>query len=678
MELLWNARNGAAAIARVPIDGPLPCRTVLVPRERVAHALRRELLRTGLGHVLAGTRFVTPLAAAAEVLQSADVVGAPGEEGLRPRRLLALFRQGLALAHFPPDLLRSRPGWDEAFAETILDLEGAGLRPEDLASSEDARLRDVAAIWLALGKSAGSSWTAQRVYREAALSLGHRPDLWPYPGSTLATVDGHETAVRASFLRAIPRVVLALAAARPVREHHLCRVEALYGREAAAALGAATAPRVQASERDLLASYLFEPPAVLADPGRPRSAGPDGTVDLEEHAGIDEEIEATADWVARQVLDGTPLEDIAVVFPALGPVAGLVAERLARLPWADGPLPVHVAGSLPLAGLAAGARALAVVRALRAHLGAPALAEVLPTLRTVAEEARHLSHGAATDLVWSLGTVSGNPARPEGALNWAPRLAERERDLAEQLSRAQAAEDDPDRPALARRARDLERLLADLRAVRPALEALAGVAALAVRAAPLGSLWPALRDFVGKWLLQPGEGPRVHTVLDERLRPLAEAAACGALTGEDALEAIEGVFQGTRIAAGRFGEPRVYVGTIGGAVGLAFGAVRVIGLAEGHLPSVPRPSALRQEEGARPEPRSADRDLWSRDPATRRGVGRPPPHRRSLRLLRPRSRPGARLPARLPRRPGAGGAPMARDRLGPAGRGRLPENALVR
>ncbi|MBI3104377.1 MAG: PD-(D/E)XK nuclease family protein [Candidatus Rokubacteria bacterium] len=425
--------------------------------------------------------------------------------------------------------------------------------------------------------------------------------------------------MRASFLRAIPRVVLALAAARPTRGHHLHRVEALYGRDAAEALGAATVPRAQASERDLLASYLFEPPAVLADPGRLRSAGPDGTVDIEEHAGIDEEIEATADWVARQVLDGTPLEDIAVLVPTLDPVAGLVAERLARLPWADGPLPVHVAGGLPLAGLAAGARALAAVRALRAHLGAPALAAVLPTLRTVGEEARHLSHGAATDLVWSLGTVGGNPARPEGALDWAPRLAERERDLAGQLSRAQAAEDDPDRPALARRARDLERVLADLRAVRPALEALVGVAALAVRAAPLGALWPALRDFLGEWLLQPGEGPRVQTVLDERLRPLAGAAVCGALTGEDALEAIEGVFQGTRTAAGRFGEPRVYVGTIGGAVGLAFGAVRVIGLAEGHLPSVPREdpvlpdrlrNALRHGDGsASLLPTTADRAL---------------------------------------------------------------------
>ena len=38
------------------------------------------------------------------------------------------------------------------------------------------------------------------------------------------------------------------------------------------------APRARATERDLLASYLFEDPSVLLDPARPRSAGPDGTV----------------------------------------------------------------------------------------------------------------------------------------------------------------------------------------------------------------------------------------------------------------------------------------------------------------------------------------------------------------------------------------------------------------
>jgi len=111
---------------------------------------------------------------------------------------------------------------------------------------------------------------------------------------------------------------------------------ALFGDAASAALDAATVPRSGESERAILTSYLFEPPAVLADGARARSAGPDGTVDIEEHAGLESELEAAADWVARQVLDGTPLEDIAVLAPAIDPLAGLLVERLSRLPWPDG------------------------------------------------------------------------------------------------------------------------------------------------------------------------------------------------------------------------------------------------------------------------------------------------------------------------------------------------------
>jgi len=41
--VLWNTRDWARAIDVLPADGPLPCRTALVPRGRVAHALRRAL-----------------------------------------------------------------------------------------------------------------------------------------------------------------------------------------------------------------------------------------------------------------------------------------------------------------------------------------------------------------------------------------------------------------------------------------------------------------------------------------------------------------------------------------------------------------------------------------------------------------------------------------------------------
>jgi capsid protein len=52
----------------LPVEGPLPCRTVLIPQERVAHVLRRELIRTGQLDKLPGTRFVAPQVAAAHAI----------------------------------------------------------------------------------------------------------------------------------------------------------------------------------------------------------------------------------------------------------------------------------------------------------------------------------------------------------------------------------------------------------------------------------------------------------------------------------------------------------------------------------------------------------------------------------------------------------------------------------
>jgi len=586
---------------------------VLVPRERVAHVLRRELLGTGRAHALAGTRFVPTPLAAVRVLRAAGIVFEPGEEVRRPARLLALFRAALRLDYFPLELLRSKAGWNDAFSRTISDLEGAGLRPYDLdAAGDSGRLRDVASIWRALDESAGRSWTVERICLEAAAALEQRSECWPFQGAVLACASGNLTAAQARFLRAIPQATIGIPAARPVRRHYLDRIKALLGVEAADALAAAQAPRIGRSERDIVSSYLFEPPVVLADPNRPRSKGPDGTVDLEEHAGVEEELEATADWVARQILDGTPLEEIAVLTPAADPIAGLVADRLGRLPWHDGTLPVYIAGGFPLTRFTAGARALAVVRTLRAHLAADALANVLPALRLSGGEERHLSRGAAMSLLWSLGTVGGNPAHPRGALEWSARAVEREAELQDQLALAQEAEATGDTGA-ARRS-DLERLIGDLRAIRPALQALIKVGRAAIEGATLSALWPALRGFFEEWILQPVDGPRVHVVLDDTVGGIAADGGCGSLAGDDALRIVEEAILAAHVPAGRFGDPAVYVGAVRDAVGLSFTAVRVIGLAEGRLPSAPRedpviPDAIRKNLWRALVPTAADRAL---------------------------------------------------------------------
>ncbi|HYG67535.1 MAG TPA: PD-(D/E)XK nuclease family protein, partial [Anaeromyxobacteraceae bacterium] len=128
--VLWSLDDWADAVAALRAAGPLPVRTVLVPSERHAHALRRALLATGRGAALAGTRFVRPADLAEELLRAAGVAFTPGEDGLRAARLRVLFEEDLALDHFDLELLRTAPGWDEAVAHAIGELEAAGLRPE--------------------------------------------------------------------------------------------------------------------------------------------------------------------------------------------------------------------------------------------------------------------------------------------------------------------------------------------------------------------------------------------------------------------------------------------------------------------------------------------------------------------------------------------------------------------
>lgn len=605
--LLQSPADWADAVAALPAEGPLPLRTALVPGERHAHVLRRALVSLGRGPALLGTRFVGPLTLALEVVRRAGRDLVAGEEALRPARLLAFFGEDLPLEHFDVHMLRRTPGWPEAFAAAIGDLEGAGLSPEDLPAGTPA-WRDVALLWRRLDAGAGRSRTAARLYLESAALLrgGARPDTGP----VLAAVTGRETAAQTAFVRALPEVTVALLAARPLRERYLERVEALHGRAAREALAGAPLPAAAATERDLLARYLFAAPEALADPARPRSGGPDGTVLLEEHAGIEAEVEAAAEWVARQVLEQrTPLDEVAVLVPVHDPLASLVASRLARLPWKGGPLPVHVAGGLPVTSLAGGARALALLRALAAFVPAEQLAGLLPALRAPRPDRTHLAHGEATELAWSLGTAGGNAADPERALEWPACAEARHAQLEQRL--AQLAEDPA---AEERQARTLRPMLEALRAVRPALDALAGVARLVVESRPLADIAPALLAFMEAWLLSPGKGPPVHRLLGAALEGALHDPAAGAVRGTGALEVVSERLLSLRLPTARFGEPAVYVGTVAGAAGLEFGAVRIIGLCEGALPSAARedailPDAARLEAHPLLVPLSQDRVL---------------------------------------------------------------------
>lgn len=600
----------ARMIADLPAAGPLPTRTILVPNQAIAHALRRELIELGHEEALLGTRFISAISAAAEILRSSGPLS-EGEESRRPARLLALFRRGdLPLRYFQLPLLQTTPGWDGAFARTLHELESAGLRPGDLPTHVHPRFEDIATIWGALDESAGASWTGPRMLMEAAQLLERDPAAWPDEGPVLAALLDLPSPALARFLRAIPGARLAFSPARPLRDSYVKRIARYFGDTAAEASHDAlvSEPPPSPKERDLLTSYLFAPPALLASPDRLRSKGPDDSVHLEEHAGTEAEIEAAAEWVARSVFEkGLPLDSIAVLLPAVDPLATLVADRIARIFEANEEIPVHIAGGKPMTQTAFGARALAILRALQNHLALPSVAEILPLLRL--EKADDTSPSSllpndAVALVSALGTAGGHPGHPGGALDWPDSLSLREKALSARLPALDEGAEPP--PGVARAAKELEQL----RAILPAVSALTEIAKSVLASAPLAQLAPAFSGFIDRFLIVPGGDPSMKAALEQALLPLTEDATCSTLAGTDALRTIEDTLLRLRFTVSRFGEPAVYIGSLGSAVGLRFRAVRILGLSEGSLPSIPRedpvlPEPYRRALGDR-APRLAD------------------------------------------------------------------------
>ncbi len=593
--------NGLVAEARarwlseLSVSATLPTRTVIVPNEATAHAWRRDVVVTQPG-VLLGTRFLTPVGAAISLLESdTSVVFFTGEEAIRAARVAALLREDITFEHFDLTVLREGRGWGNALASTLNELESAGFDATALARSEISSCRDLSTLLERLNAAAGSSWTSARVLREATARLIADPQRWPYEGSTLAEATDHEPAAIASWLRAIPRIRIVSIATQPRRSAHVERMRARFGDLALQEVK----PEAD-TERGLLATYLFASPDVLADPDRPRSSGSDGTVQLEEHAGLAEELDAAVSWIVGHVAErGTPLEQIGLVVPRLDPYAALLAARIDELL----PDSVCVLGGLPATSTSAGARIAMLLDTLDGYLHVAALAELLPALDLGSEDV-FLSRADAIDTMYALGTAGGSPAFPAGALEWLPRRASACVTLTHEL--AEASEDE-DR---AREVRGWKRRLANLEAIAGPLEALDGVARVLIDGGDLAVLWPAVKVVVNRHLRVGVDGTRIAAALDDALEPLARADV---FFGEAALAAIVNALDAVRLPTGRFGEPRVTIATLDDATGLTFRAVRILGLAEGSVPSNVRedavlPDVIRRQLGDA-VPRAADRGV---------------------------------------------------------------------
>src|SRR5439155_7438189 len=158
------------------------------------------------------------------------------------------------------------------------------------------------------------------------------------------------------------------------------RVQAALGVEAQPAPESAEPPR---TELDLVRQSLFTAPEELARPERPRSAGPDGTVTLEQHAGVQQEIDAAVSWAIEEVtVRKTPLEEIAIIVPSRDPLSGLLAAAFERADKGNRPsLPVYVARGLPVTDTPGGARFLQLLLAIEESLESERTIALLPHLR---------------------------------------------------------------------------------------------------------------------------------------------------------------------------------------------------------------------------------------------------------------------------------------------------------
>jgi hypothetical protein len=554
-----NLAAWADAIVALEVRDPLPARVVLVPMEAHAHALRRELAARA-PQALIGTRFLTPAAAARATLDAAGIEYRIGEEARRPLRVRAVLRRPPKLGGFRADDLASR-GWEEAFASTIEQLELAGLEPSTLARVDDPRAADLAAIWRAVDDSASTSWTAPRFIREAAERIEKDPSVWPFDAHVLASVTIGMDPATARFVRAIPRVVYAVRPGRPARRRAVERIGNLLGPEVAEAIARVDGDGGRVDELGLLHRYLFEAPARLADLNRPRSRGPDGSVEIEQYAGVNDELDAAARWVAERVFDdGLALGDIAVLVPAADPLAALVADRIGSLPWPADVKPVYIEAGRPATTTAAGARLLALVRALLSSLARDAMLDLVPRLRP-SPGMRAISPSRARIVIDRLATLGGSPQRPERAAEW--------------LSRAAAVGDDP--------------LVTGL---IPAFEALTAAAAQIHAGAPLGVLWRLLRELAEVHLRGSEACGDIFDALAAEIEALATDPIVEHVTGPAAFELIAERLCALRLHEGRYGDPSVFVGTLASAAGLQFAAVRIVGLAEGRYPGTLRLDAL--------------------------------------------------------------------------------------
>jgi hypothetical protein len=604
----------ATALKKIlPAASTLPASTVIVPSSRVASALRRDL--TGSG-ALAGVRFFTPIEVAEDILIKSGIAFQECSQTAFALGLQILIEsEDLKdrLEYFNLRQLRTGSGYSQAISITLEELESAGLHARDLrgltvknGGIPEKRFHDLATLWDATDQKFLSdeppAWTTARILQEATHCLDKMPDVFPYPGPRILVLCGAPTNVEAQFYASIPDLQIFYIPALPERREFTERlkyISSLLGGE----LKNEPMPGDGKSEIDVLHAFLFQSPKKLADPSRVRSQKVDGTVHLEVTSGIEEELAVTVRWVAEQIFEHrTPLEKIAVLLPSLDPMAGMLVERLDRLDWmgytisnssAEGQAPVYVAGGLPARLLPSGLRIGALLRTLQGRMGAEDLVNLVPGLQVsrILGEDRPVTRAEAMEIVFRCGTLGGSSAHPDGYLEWRPALLRRAQAIRKTIERDKDV-DDPETLTYSRGGGHLRHQLEMIQSILPAIQAVEELCHRVHTKEPLESLWTAVRKFCDEWMVSLPDLAGLLVRMEESIQSLTRRWVASVLQGDHALEALQIQLDQVRLPVSRFGQPRIYIGTVKSAVGMTFDAVRIIGLAEGELPAAPHEDAI--------------------------------------------------------------------------------------
>lgn len=557
LRVIGSLSEWANEIVEMPVPTRMARRTVLVPSEAVAHALRRELIEQGALHALSGTRFRTLLELASEL------VGEASEPVQRTEvaPLHALLRRALAEVEFAAldrASILADAGSAAVFARTLRELDEAQLGASQLLLHRAPAVRDLGRLLEELSGQDDLQTEAALLRAAASLLRGREPE-----APTLALVSGFESAVEAQLLLAIPGVRLVRWNVRPETEPLRSRWLALYG--AALEPGAAGPTATRAPERSALASVQ----ARRFEPGPSGAASWDDSLRLVRYASVHEEIDAAVAWLFAQRLDhGLLPHELAIVSATPDRYFGPLHARLAALRWEGAPPPVYVEHGLPLVARNDAGRLASCLRALAAGLAREELAELLPSLRG-REQVPHVSGlSRAFELLNQVAHVGGSRADLRPGRAW-PEAWERA------LLRLEQPDDGEPGDATERRYRRALQL--ELAALAPAIEELAELLRAVIADEPLSLLCMRLAPFVETRLRLAESSPSAWSLL-ERAAASFDGHEEREPSGATALGWLLQALQAARVPVGEPQLPALHLGSLEGMRGRSFRALRVLGL----------------------------------------------------------------------------------------------------